>query len=493
MPVVQRMQRLQLLLAEAGRAQPHSYVRAETMFRGRVRSAELLGSGALMAADALAFLIASMVAGLAGVASGNAESAEIAAQPQDFLPLVVCIGAGMVGYLTFHRSYDHRMPVGVECRNIVVATLAALVLAAACAFLVGLPLPRVPLIGTACLFPLSAMALRRLARSGLDAAGLWRVPVLVVGDGEWAGRAASSLQAQGDMGFDVVARIPAPSPGSGAPNWSRLMRQHRARLLVLATGAGGRIPPEIMPALVRERIPYAVFPQADGSPAVGMESVPLSTDYVLRSYRNNLGRPIARAAKLTFDVALSSAALAFAAPVMLAIAALVGLDGGPVFYAHRRVGARGRVFDCLKFRSMVIDGDAALQRVLAADPAAAEEWARTHKLRCDPRVTWIGRLLRKTSLDELPQLLNVLRLEMSLVGPRPIVSLEIPKYGEDIAYYYETRPGITGLWQVSGRSDTTYDERVRLDSWYVKNWTFWQDLSILARTIPAVVSGRGAG
>jgi undecaprenyl-phosphate galactose phosphotransferase len=141
---------------------------------------------------------------------------------------------------------------------------------------------------------------------------------------------------------------------------------------------------------------------------------------------------------------------------------------------------------------MVVDSGAVLNRLLQEDPAAAEEWARTHKLRHDPRVTWIGRLLRKTSLDELPQLLNVLRLDMSLVGPRPIVSLEIPKYGEDIAYYYETRPGITGLWQVSGRSDTTYGQRVRLDTWYVKNWTLWKDLEILCRTIPAVISGRGA-
>ena len=492
MPVAQHMQRLQLLLAEAGRTRPHSYVRAETMFRGRVRSAELLGAGALMAADALAFLIASMVAGLAGVASG-AGPTEIAAQPQDFLALVSCVGAGLVGYLTCHRSYNLRMPVGLECRTVITATMAALVLAAASAFLEGLPLPRVPLLGTAILFPLSAMALRRLARSGLDAAGLWRVPVLVMGDGEWASAAASGLQTKSELGFDVVGRIPAPLHGAGAPNWSRLMRQHRARLLVLATSADSRLPPDIMPALVRERIPYAVLPQANGLPVVGSESVPLSADYVLHSYRNNVGRPFARAAKLTFDVALSSAVLALAAPVMLAIGALVGLDGGPMFYAHRRVGARGRVFDCLKFRSMVVDGDAALQRLLAADPDAAEEWARTHKLRRDPRVTWIGRLLRKTSLDELPQLLNVLRLEMSLVGPRPIVSLEIPKYGENIAYYYETRPGITGLWQVSGRSDTTYDERVRLDSWYVRNWTFWQDVSILARTIPAVMSGRGAG
>ena len=493
MPVAQRMQRLQLLLAEFGRLQPLSYVRAETLFRGRIRAAALFGAAALMAADGLAFLMVSVVAGLAGIASGNAESADMVAQPHAAGAMALCVAMGLGGYLSLNRAYEHRLPFWAECRNIVAATLAALVLASAVAFLVGLSLPRIPLVGTACLFPLSALALRRLARSGLDAVGLWRVPVLVMGDGHWAEEAASGIESQLELGFDVVACVPPPGPSSGLPNWSRLMRQHRARLLILATSVDSRLPAGLVPSVVRDRIPFAVLPQTDGLPDAGMHAVPLRSDVVMLSYRNNLDRPLARAAKLAFDVAVASAALALAAPLMLAVAALVGLDGGAVFYAHRRVGARGRVFDCLKFRSMVVDGDAVLQRVLATDPVAAEEWARTHKLSHDPRVTWIGKFLRKTSLDELPQLINVLRLEMSLVGPRPIVSLEIPKYGEDISYYYEPRPGITGLWQVSGRSTTTYGQRVKLDSAYVKNWTFWKDIAILARTIPEVVSGRGAG
>jgi undecaprenyl-phosphate galactose phosphotransferase len=133
-----------------------------------------------------------------------------------------------------------------------------------------------------------------------------------------------------------------------------------------------------------------------------------------------------------------------------------------------------------------------LRRLLETDRQAAAEWMATQKLRNDPRITWIGRLLRSTSLDELPQLLNVLRLEMSLVGPRPIVRSEVPRYAADITYYYETRPGLTGLWQVSGRSDTSYERRVQLDTWYVKNWTIWHDLAILAKTLPAVLKRRGA-
>jgi undecaprenyl-phosphate galactose phosphotransferase len=181
--------------------------------------------------------------------------------------------------------------------------------------------------------------------------------------------------------------------------------------------------------------------------------------------------------KIAFDLVTAGSALIVLAPVMLLIAALVSLDGGPVFYAHKRIGLRGRSFGCLKFRTMVTMGDSILQTVLRTDPLAAAEWAATHKLKNDPRVTWIGRLLR---------------LEMSLVGPRPIVSIEVAKYAEDIAYYYETRPGITGLWQVSGRNSTSYARRVQLDSWYVKNWSLWQDIGIIARTFPAVITGHGA-
>ena len=130
--------------------------------------------------------------------------------------------------------------------------------------------------------------------------------------------------------------------------------------------------------------------------------------------------------------------------------------------------------------------------MLERDPAAKAEWDDTQKLTNDPRITHIGRLLRATSLDELPQLINILRQDMSLVGPRPIIEQEIVRYGENIVYYYETKPGLTGLWQVSGRSDTSYVQRVQLDCWYVRNWSMWHDVAILAKTVPAVLLRKGA-
>jgi len=192
-------------------------------------------------------------------------------------------------------------------------------------------------------------------------------------------------------------------------------------------------------------------------------------------------------------LAVGVAALVFLLPVLLAVGLAVWVhDGGPVLFAHRRVGLGGRSFYCFKFRSMARDAEQRLASLLAEDEAAAAEWKADHKLRNDPRVTRLGKFLRKTSLDELPQLFNVLRGEMSLVGPRPIVDGEIAKYGRHFRAYCAAKPGITGLWQVSGRNDTSYRTRVALDTVYARRQSTALDLWILARTIPAVLARKGS-
>jgi exopolysaccharide production protein ExoY len=194
------------------------------------------------------------------------------------------------------------------------------------------------------------------------------------------------------------------------------------------------------------------------------------------------------------DVVIAASALALFAPLMVVLAVLVKLfSPGPVFYGHARIGFGGRSFKCYKFRSMVTNGDEVLKDLLARDPAAREEWYASRKLRNDPRVTPIGSFLRKTSLDELPQLLNVLRGDMSIVGPRPIVAAELAYYAGHVADYMSVRPGLTGLWQISGRSDTSYEERVSLDVDYVRNWSALRDLRIMVLTVPAVLAQRGSG
>ena len=199
-----------------------------------------------------------------------------------------------------------------------------------------------------------------------------------------------------------------------------------------------------------------------------------------------------RVVKSVFDQVAALILLVLISPLLLIIAVLVSLDGGAFIFGHRRVGRYGREFSCLKFRTMQVDGDRVLARTLADDPAAAAEWAANHKLRNDPRITRVGRFLRVTSLDELPQLLNVLRGEMSLVGPRPIVRAEIARYGRDISYYMRVKPGLTGLWQVNGRSDTSYRQRIDYDVDYVKNWSFWRDFFILLKTVEVILMRKGS-
>lgn len=197
--------------------------------------------------------------------------------------------------------------------------------------------------------------------------------------------------------------------------------------------------------------------------------------------------------KRAMDISIACAALVAASPVMAAAAIAVRLDGGPVFFAHKRVGRDGRTFGCLKFRSMTVDAEAVLDRLLREDPAAREEWDSTRKLKTDPRVTRVGRFLRATSLDELPQLLNVVRGDMSLVGPRPVVQRELEQfYGAAAGAYLQVRPGITGPWQVSGRSDVGYDTRVELDTAYAREPSLRTDLAILVKTVPAVLRRQGA-
>ncbi len=179
-------------------------------------------------------------------------------------------------------------------------------------------------------------------------------------------------------------------------------------------------------------------------------------------------------------------------PILIIIAFLIHRDGGSSFYAQERVGYGGKTFKCLKFRSMVVNSKQRLEEVLASCPSAREEWEKDFKLKNDPRITSIGHFLRKTSLDELPQLFNVLKGDMSLVGPRPIVEDELRRYGQLAGKYLSTRPGMTGLWQVSGRNDTTYRERVSLDCYYVDNWKIHTDIFLIIKTITVVFHGRGA-
>lgn len=232
----------------------------------------------------------------------------------------------------------------------------------------------------------------------------------------------------------------------------------------------------------RDRLTDLVTPAAAGAAIGGAEIVAYPSGIALTR------RPVGGALKRLFDVSCTLAIIVLASPLLLVLtfAALIS-SKGPILYGHQRVGFRGQEFMCLKFRTMVVDGDKVLADHLAADPAAAAEWDQNQKLRNDPRITPLGQFLRKTSLDELPQLINILRGEMSLIGPRPVVHEELVRYGTRRAAYLSARPGLSGLWQVSGRSATTYERRTELDEIYVNSWSLWGDVKIMLRTLPEML------
>lgn len=196
--------------------------------------------------------------------------------------------------------------------------------------------------------------------------------------------------------------------------------------------------------------------------------------------------------KRLVDLTGSLTLIGISSPLLLLIAWMIRRDGGSSIYHQERIGYGGKTFKCYKFRSMIMNAQEVLEELLANDPEARKEWEKDFKLKEDPRITRVGHFLRKTSLDELPQLFNVVKGEMSLVGPRPIVADEVNRYGSSLGQYLSTRPGMTGLWQVSGRNDVTYSKRISLDCDYVENWKLYKDFHILLKTINVVLLRKGA-
>jgi len=233
---------------------------------------------------------------------------------------------------------------------------------------------------------------------------------------------------------------------------------------------------------VRSCLPSSPFPPRP-LPAVTVLPAELTASTLLRQ-QPRLGRVIKRSGDILFSLLV----LVLGSPALLILALLVKTSSkGSVFYSQRRIGRGYRGFGCLKFRTMRRDADRVLAAILAADPQLRAEFERDHKLREDPRITPLGKVLRRSSLDELPQFINVLRGQMSVVGPRPIVWEELPRYGAAMDEVLAVRPGLTGLWQVSGRNNLSYDQRVRMDLHYVRHRSFWLDLRIIVRTIGVVL------
>ncbi len=326
-----------------------------------------------------------------------------------------------------------------------------------------------------------------LARGALKEAlftvGVWRRPAVLVGDGALVRTLREAFRRHRTLGYDIVEVV--RDAGAAPERAARC----GAREVILATPHLERS--EFLRLIERLRgvvENILIVPDLAEAPVLGVEVLGLMEDRaLLLRVPNNLLKPWNLAIKRAFDLVVGSLLALAAVPVIAACALAIALDSpGPVFYVEPRIG-RGRIpFACYKLRTMVRNGDRLLDRFMASHPDAASEWARFRKLRSyDPRVTRVGAFLRRYSLDEIPQLLNVVRGEMSLVGPRPYLLPEMAMLEGD--GMCDVRPGMTGLWQVSGKNALELQERARLDRWYVNNWSLWLDIIVLAKTLPVIL------
>ncbi len=454
----------------------------------------------LLCADMLAFVLAAFLAFAASLAT-RPQPLERAIEHASALGTgwhgwgTLLVLVSLLCYLSGRGHYTSRVPFWTQMEDVLLGAAVAL----ACDTFITVAVYRQP-IGVEPLlrwmiFAPSALALRAGARALLRAVSLWPIDTLIIAGAAVVEQAKAALLSDRGLGYRFAGALDLDEAVRlGDDDLITAIDAREAEFVVVAvSGSTPAAERAVIAALRRARLPLAIVPALDGLPVVGFrQHYFFGHDIVMLVSRNNLARPFSRMLKATFDHITAAMLVVLLAPLLLTLALIVRADGGPAFYRHRRIGAGGRIFGCLKFRTMVLNAEQTLHALISSDPAAAAEWEATQKLRCDPRVTRIGRFLRRSSLDELPQLFNVLRGEMSLVGPRPIVQAEVARYGADIEFYHETKPGLTGMWQVSGRSDTSYAQRVRLDVWYVRNWTLWHDIAILLQTIPAVFLQRGA-
>ena len=345
---------------------------------------------------------------------------------------------------------------------------------------------------------------QHLVKLQMKKADLWGQPVVVLGYSEAGADVVRLLREEWELGYDPVAVFDYRLDTVGEITEDVGDRHVLAAVVDLAREHCAHTAVFAMPHVRREHLAKFVelaslsFRRVIVMPNLGgiTNSAVVARDFAGSfgvEIKYNLLDPWARRFKRVLDLLGALIGGLLISPILAAIIVLIKLDSpGPAFYGHQRIGVGGKHFRCWKFRTMHRDAERLLEECFRGNPHLRAEWEANQKLRDDPRVTRVGRFLRKTSLDELPQLYNVLRGEMSLTGPRPIVDAEVSKYGTVYGLYKRIRPGMSGLWQISGRSGISYSERVAMDSHYVRNWSCWLDLIILARTIKTVVLGRGA-
>jgi Undecaprenyl-phosphate galactose phosphotransferase WbaP len=470
----------------------------------------------LLGSDTVALVLALILGNIFGWLLRDTGKAEVlfwGNQPGTRAILFGGLVVAAVAWFLAIGHYSQRRPFWDEMRDIAKVLFTVAILDAALVFLGKWPFSRLWFLNTWMLGFFLVPVFRYATKRALIALGGWRRPTAIIGIGPNALEAAAALRSEPLMGYNVIAflvpgqivppgkdtieisgkSIPA-LPLNGAP--FRAIEELGKPHLVIALEVNGiNEHQKLIAILGRHYEDIHIAPAIRGLPLYGLEPLHFFSHEVLfLRTRNNLTRQWARAAKRVFDFTGAVLLLLLFAPLFGYISLRIWReDGGAIFFTQNRVGKDGSVFRVYKFRSMVQGAHNMLLSWLEDKPDVRAEYENNNfKLRNDPRVTKIGRWLRRSSFDELPQLWNVLKGEMSLVGPRPLLERELPQYGETIELYNEARPGITGLWQISGRSETKFSDRANLDAWYVRNWSLWYDIVILIRTIKVVWSKNGA-
>lgn len=352
---------------------------------------------------------------------------------------------------------------------------------------------------------------RQMARVMATFLKCWKVETIVVGDKENIIETVFALHSESHTGYEVSMlvihkgydtfdRLELPpayhtiSFIDGRKNYTSFINKHHHAFFVIAPDSFTHFDVEkIVNILQENHVGYAVVPPVEG---IGLYSATpqyfFGHDIMFLLSRQRIFSPLAKLVKRLMDIVGSIMALLLLSPLFLILFFLVRKDGGPVFFGHKRVGKDGKLFKCWKFRTMKVNAEKELKMLLSKDAKAQEQWKTHRKLTDDPRITSIGKWLRELSIDEFPQFWNVLKGEMSLVGPRPIQKDELVYYASKKASYTSVKPGVTGLWQVSGRSEIGYKQRVHFDLWYIENWSLWHDIVILIKTVGVLIKRVGA-
>ncbi|QPB43156.1 undecaprenyl-phosphate galactose phosphotransferase WbaP [Rodentibacter haemolyticus] len=400
-----------------------------------------------------------------------------------------------------YRHYTYRKPFWEELKDIYFTLFVVAFVNLALLVFAKVPEPVETWVSVYSVLFICFPIFRFLCKKWLQLQGIWVVPSVIIGNGKNALRAYKAIKAEKNLGYQVQTFVTHKPIGiclkevdfiSESQFFQKIDRFQKI-FIAFEYDENEQLEYWVKKLSKANFRNISIIPALQGVPLYGAEiSHFFSSETIMLRIPNNLAKRSTRFIKRSFDIVISSLLLLLLSPVFAGLFLLICQDGGKVVYSQNRIGRNKKVFKCYKFRTMVTHSQQVLRELLERDPEAKRQWQKEFKLRNDPRITKIGKYLRKTSLDELPQLWNVLKGEMSLVGPRPVTRQELKYYGDDLTYYTMVCPGLSGLWQVSGRNDVDYSTRVYLDTWYVKNWSLWNDIVILIKTVNTVLKRDGA-